>query len=120
MNKQVYGYIHLEIGSYSTLFCFLTSLLGLRDLSSLTWDRTLTAIAVKVLILPLDPQEFLRCLTLVTPWTVAHQPPWDFPGKSTGVVCHFLLQGIFLTQVLNLGLLYCRWILNCLSNQGSP
>ena len=21
--------------------------------------------------------------------------PWDFPGKSTGVGCHFLLQGIF-------------------------
>ena len=25
-------------------------------------------------------------------------PPWDFPGKNTGVVCHFPLQGIFLTQ----------------------
>ena len=23
--------------------------------------------------------------------------PWDFPGKNTGVGCHFLLQGIFLT-----------------------
>ena len=23
------------------------------------------------------------------------------PGKNTGVSCHFLLQGIFLTQVLN-------------------
>ena len=22
---------------------------------------------------------------------------WDFPGKNTGVRCHFLLQGIFLT-----------------------
>ena len=22
----------------------------------------------------------------------------EFPGKDTGVVCHFLLQGIFLTQ----------------------
>ena len=31
--------------------------------------------------------------------------PWDFPGKSTGVGCHFLLQGIFLTQGLNLCLL---------------
>ena len=27
--------------------------------------------------------------------------PWDFPGKNTGVGCHFLLQGIFLTQGLN-------------------
>ena len=24
--------------------------------------------------------------------------PWDFPGKNIGVGCHFLLQGIFLTQ----------------------
>ena len=23
---------------------------------------------------------------------------WDFPGKNTRVRCHFLLQGIFLTQ----------------------
>ena len=23
---------------------------------------------------------------------------WDFPGKNTGVGCHFLLQGIFVTQ----------------------
>ena len=28
----------------------------------------------------------------VTPWTAAHQAPWDFPGKSTGVGCHCLLQ----------------------------
>ena len=40
--------------------------------------------------------------------------PWGFPGKSTGAGCHFLLQGIFLTQGLNpclLCLLRCRWIL---------
>ena len=27
--------------------------------------------------------------------------PWNFPGKNTGVGCHFLLQRIFLTQGLN-------------------
>jgi len=27
--------------------------------------------------------------------------PWNFPVKNTGVDCHFLLQGIFLTQGLN-------------------
>ena len=37
--------------------------------------------------------------------------PWDFPGKNTGVGCHFLLQVIFLTEGLNLHLLYCMWIL---------
>ena len=26
---------------------------------------------------------------------------WDFPGKNTGVGCHFLLQGIFLTRDQN-------------------
>ena len=33
--------------------------------------------------------------SFATPWTVAHQAPhpWDFPGKNTGVGCHFLLQG---------------------------
>ena len=37
--------------------------------------------------------------------------PWDSPGKNTGVGCHALLQGIFLTQGSNLSLLHCRWIL---------
>ena len=43
----------------------------------------------------------------------------DSPGKNTGVGCHALLQGIFLTQELNPGLLYCRQILYRLSQQGS-
>ena len=32
--------------------------------------------------------------------------PWNFPGKNTGVDCHFLLQGIFPTQGSNPSLLY--------------
>ena len=32
--------------------------------------------------------------------------PWNFPGKNTGVGCHFLLQGIFLTQGSNPHLLH--------------
>ena len=41
--------------------------------------------------------------SFATPWTVTLQAlcPWDVPGKNTGVGCHFLLQGIFLTQELN-------------------
>ena len=31
--------------------------------------------------------------------------PWSSPGKNTVVGCHFLLQGIFPTQGLNLRLL---------------
>ena len=37
------------------------------------------------------------CPTLVTPRTTRLLCPWDSPGKNTGVGCHFLLQGIFLT-----------------------
>ena len=39
--------------------------------------------------------------------------PWDFPGSSTGVGCHFLLQGIFLTQGSNSHLLH--WQVHSLS-----
>ena len=46
--------------------------------------------------------------------------PWDSPGKKTGVGCHSLLHGIFLTQGSNRGLPHCRQILYCLSHQGSP
>ena len=58
----------------------------------------------------------------VTPWTVACTTslhPWDCPGKSTGVGCHFLLQGIFPTQGSIPGLLPCRQTLHPLSHQGS-
>ena len=50
-------------------------------------------------------------------WTVACELPcpWDFPGKNTGVSCHFRLQGIFLTQGLNLCLLcLLHWQLSSL------
>ena len=43
----------------------------------------------------------------------------DSLGKNIGVGCRTLLQGIFLTQGSNSGLLHCRWILYCLSHQGS-
>ena len=46
----------------------------------------------------------------------------DSPSKNTGVGCHFLLQGIFQTQGLNLQLLrllHCRQTLYLLSHQGS-
>ena len=43
----------------------------------------------------------------VTPWTIARQLcPWDSSGKNTGVGCHFLPEGIFLTQGLNSHLLH--------------
>ena len=38
-------------------------------------------------------------------WPTRLLCPWDFPGKNTGVGCHFLLQGIFLTQESKMSLL---------------
>ena len=54
-----------------------------------------------------SPVDWLLCL-------------WDSLGKNTGVGIHFLLQGNFLTQGSNPGLLHCRQVLYCLSHQGSP
>ena len=61
-------------------------------------------------------------------WPHGQQParvlcPWDSPGKNTGMGCHALFQGIFLTQGLSLCLLcllHCRHVLYPLSPLGSP
>ena len=46
---------------------------------------------------------------------------WTFPGKNTGVGCHFLLQGIFLTQGWNLCLLcLLHWQADSLSTASPP
>ena len=45
--------------------------------------------------------------------------PWNFPGKDTGVGCHFLLQGIFLTQGLSSILLHWQADSLPLSHLGS-
>ena len=60
----------------------------------------------------LSERESVSQSIFVTPWTVAHQVlcPWGSPGKNTGVGCHALLQGIFLTQESNLCLLcFLHW-----------
>ena len=60
----------------------------------------------------INPLIFLESpLSLVCAWVTSVMPdslflcPRDSPGKNTGVDCHALLQGIFLTQGLNLHLL---------------
>ena len=50
------------------------------------------------------------CPTLPDP-VVYNLCAWNSPGKNTGVDCHSLLQGIFLTQGSNPGLPHCRQIL---------
>ena len=59
------------------------------------------------------------CLTLCDsidcspPGATEFLSPWNSPDKNTVVDSHSLLQGIFLTEVSNLGLLHCRQILYC-------
>ena len=63
------------------------------------------------------------CLTLWEPiglWPARLPCPWDFSGKNTGVGCHFLLQGVFLTQGSNSWLLCLMQVLYLLSHWGSP
>ena len=46
--------------------------------------------------------------------------PWDSPGKSTGVGCHALLQGLFPTQGWNPRLLSLEWQAGSLPPQKLP
>ena len=57
----------------------------------------------------------------VTLWIVAYQaiPSMGFSRQNTRVHCHFLFQGIFPIEGLNLGLPHCRQTLYCLNHKGS-
>ena len=52
--------------------------------------------------------------------SMCYQAKLDLGCRGEVCVCQLLSQGIFLTQVLNWGLLHCRQILYQLSYQGSP
>ena len=53
-------------------------------------------------------------------WVIWKNKPTFQKWKFAVVGCYFLLQGIFLTQGSNPGLLHCRQTLYLLSHQGSP
>ena len=53
-----------------------------------------------------------------SPW--GGKVPEQITLSLSEVGCHFLIQGIFSTQGMNLGLWRCRRILYQLSHQGSP
>ena len=65
----------------------------------------------------------LSCVQLfATTQAVARQASLSmgFSGKNTGLCCHFLLQGIFLSQGLNLNLLHWESDSLPVSHLGSP
>ena len=53
-------------------------------------------------------------------WPTRLRCLWDFTSKSTGLGCHFLLQGIFLTQDQTWVSHIAKQTLYHLSHQGSP
>ena len=65
-------------------------------------------------------QNPLKCCEVISLQLIKINEKKNSPSKNTGVGSHSLLQGIFLIQGSNLGLLHCRWILYHLSHQGSP
>ena len=70
-------------------------------------SETMKVLTMKVLVTQ-------SCLTLCNPMdcSLPESPVHGiFPGKNTGVGCHFLFQEIFPTQGLNPGLLHCRYSL---------
>ena len=80
-----------------------------------TWGKRQRKYNVKVLV-------FQSCLILCDPMDCSPPDlcPCDSPGKDTEVGCHLLLQGIFPTQGLNLGLASLRADSLPQSHQGSP
>ena len=105
----------------SRIYKDLLQLKNIRNNSVLKMDKrleyTLQKICIKWKVKLLSRVQLLRPHGLQPTRLLC---PWDFPGKDTGVGCHFLLQGIFPTQELNPGVLHCRQILYQLSYKGSP
>ena len=74
------------------------------------------------------PPSVCACSVCSSLWPHGLQPtrllcPWNSPGEKTGVGCHLLFQGIFLTQGLNLNLLcllHYRQILHCWASREAP
>ena len=66
-------------------------------------QRPLSIYAVYVALKVKGNGKSLSCVRLfATPWTIPYTRllcPWDSPGKSTGVGCHFLLQYVAFSSV---------------------
>ena len=93
--SRLYIVIYIFSATLSTKLQFLRSQIKLFILCSLNTDCELTVstMCVHAKSLQLCPTlcDLMDCSPLCS-------PPWDSPGKNSGVGCHALLQGIFSTQ----------------------
>ena len=95
------------------LFCLLIS----HPLKSI-WDYSFVTRVNNVLCLVTQSYPTLcASIDCSLPGSSVHR---NSQGKNTRVGCHALRQGIFPIPAYNPGLSNCRWILYCLSHQGSP
>ena len=79
------------------------------------WQATVHGVTKSWALLLVSPQQQSVHVCTLTHVQLFAAPgllcSWDFPGNNTGVGCHFLPQGFFLTQGSNSGLLLGRRIL---------
>ena len=90
-------------------FCFVPNLRGKALSFSLMNVMWVVGLSWKVKVLVIQ-----SCPSLWNPWTVAYWAPLSmwFSRQEYWSGSHSLLQRIFLTQGLNLGLLHCRQMFN--------
>ena len=83
------------------------------------WSRVSYVFCIGRLVLyhlhNLGMNEWMKVAQLCPTLCSSMDCPWNSPGKNIEVGCHCLLQGIFLTHGLKLGLLHDRQILYHLS-----
>ena len=107
-------YVH-KSQSERILSALLTLILGIPESQSFDCKRILNSSCycsvTKLSLILLRPYGIQPSRLLYT---------WDFPGKNNGVGCHFLFQGIFLTQGQNPSLLLWQVDSSPLSHGEAP
>ena len=112
--------IPLSLNSYPSIERYLSA-----SCESFLIGPTVFNLSVCVCVRERETERVTQLLSHVrffaTSWTIVRLLcPWSSPGKNTGVGSLSLLQGIFLTQGSNPGLLHYRQILYHLSHQEIP
>ena len=100
----IYVYILHEYKMHLLIYIFIEYICTHTPLTSIWYVIFCSVLCIHILYFV---SLHARVLTQSCPWGVARQAPrpWDFPGKNTGVGCHFP-QGIFLPQGWKLHLLF--------------
>ena len=108
-SQRIAGPLHLDIVTHFILSRPQTKLLksSVQSLLCISTSKATPRVMKVLVAVSWDAIDGLLC-------------PWNSLGKNTGVGRHSPLQGIFLIQGSNSGLLHCRQTLHRLSHQRSP